>query len=249
MIFLESISKTYNPSTAMEVKALCGINLTISEGEFVMLIGANGSGKSTLVKMLSGSEFPSKGKVFINGKDVTVTPDYKRSKVISKIFQDPLQGTASELSVLHNFRLAYLRTQHKGLGIGINRAFRELVKHKISVLGMGLEDKLDQNMGTLSGGQRQALTLLMSTFDSTKFLLLDEPTAALDPLTADTVMLIADKIIKEKKLTSVCVTHNLDYAIKFGSRLILMRSGEIVKDVSNSEKQNLTKQEIYSWFD
>ena len=174
--------------------------------------------------------------------------EYKRSKWIARVFQNPLSGTAPDLSIIDNFRLAALRTQSRGLTIGVNADFKKKVKEKIAILGMGLENKTEQPIGTLSGGQRQALTLLMGVMDETKILLLDEPTAALDPRSADIIMKTADRLIEENKLTAILITHNLKYAHQYGSRLIQMSEGEIIKDFDNQQKQDLPLTDLFSWF-
>jgi len=224
MIKLQQVSKTFNRSEVNEVLALQDIDLQIPTGTFLVLLGANGSGKTTLLNVISGAVLPSKGQIFIKDQEVTDLPEYRRSKWVARVFQDPYSGTASELSILDNFRLAALRTQSKKLRIGINDAFRNKVSENIAELGLGLEDKLQQPMGTLSGGQRQALTLLMSVMDHTDILLLDEPTAALDPHSSEIVLTTAEKIIQKYNLTTILITHNLSESLRFGNRLIQMEN-------------------------
>ncbi|HTB30689.1 MAG TPA: ATP-binding cassette domain-containing protein [Bacteroidia bacterium] len=248
MIELQQISKIFNKGKVNEVVALNNISLTIKEEEFIVVLGANGSGKTTLLNIISGTEFSSQGKVIISETDVSRLPEYKRSKWIARVFQNPLSGTASDLSILDNFRLASIRTTKKKLTIGVNDAFRNRVRDRIAELGMGLENKLEQAMGTLSGGQRQALTLLMSVMDDSKILLLDEPTAALDPRSAAIILQTADKLIKRYKLTAVLITHNLKEAHQYGNRLIKMSEGEIQKDLSGNEKNVIQLQDLYAWF-
>ena len=248
MIQLKHLNKVFNRGKVNEVEALRDINLEISKGTFLVLVGSNGSGKSTLLNILAGSIPPGSGQILLNGKDLSTVPDYARSKWIARVFQDPLGGTAPELSILENFRLAALRTGPKRLVIGTDHSFRRLVAEKISALNMGLEDKLDQPMGTLSGGQRQALTLLMSVMDNTEILLLDEPTAALDPLAARTVMETANHIIQTHSLTAILVTHDMREAIAYGNRLIQMDRGLIKRDISGKEKENLEAESIFRWF-
>ena len=216
--------------------------------EFVVVIGANGSGKSTLMNIISGAEKPSSGTIFINEDDVTNLPEYKRSKWISRVFQNPLSGTAPHLSIIENFRLASLRTQSKLLSVGINDAFKKTVQDKIAGLGMGLENKINQNMGTLSGGQRQALTLLMSVMDDTEVLLLDEPTAALDPKIAATILQTAEKIIHQLNLTAIFITHNLKDAHQYGNRLIRLQEGMIMNDLNADEKSRISASDMLEWF-
>lgn len=248
MIQLNDISRIFNPDQVNEVMALKEVTLEIKRGEFVCLIGSNGSGKTTLLNVISGAVRPSKGKVYLHGEDATSLPEHKRSRWIARVFQNPLGGTAPDLSVLDNFRLAALRTSKKTLKIGINGAFKEKVRARIAELGLGLEDKVQQPMGTLSGGQRQALTLLMSTMDHTDILLLDEPTAALDPRSAEVVLQTAQRIIDEYGLTTVFITHNLQDALKYGNRLIQMKNGKIERDLDTTAKSQLQLQEVYQWF-
>jgi len=248
MIELNNISKTFNTGKTNQVNALININLKINQGEFVVIIGSNGSGKTTLLNVVAGTIIPNTGTINIAGNDVTKLADYNRSKWVARIFQNPLLGTAAELSIVDNFRLAALRTQNKVLSIGKTEKFRNEVKEKIASLGMGLENKIEQPIGTLSGGQRQALTLLMSVMDECKILLLDEPTAALDPRSAEHVMRTADDLVKQYKLTAILVTHNLKDAANYGSRIIQMGEGEIIKDVSGVEKSNLKQTDLFEWF-
>ncbi len=248
MITLRNINKIFNKGRANEVRALNDVNLEIKAGEFAVIVGSNGSGKSTLLNLIAGSLLPDEGKVLLNGQPVNSMADYRRSKWVARVFQNPLSGTAPDLSILDNFRLAAIRTQRKGLAVGINPQFRERVRSEVATLGMGLENKLDQPMGTLSGGQRQALTLLMSVTDKCDVLLLDEPTAALDPKSADVVMKTADKLIKVHSLTAVLITHNLKDAFCYGNRILQMAEGKIVRDISASEKLQLSKNQIFEWF-
>jgi putative ABC transport system ATP-binding protein len=248
MIELQNISKVFNRGKINEVIALNDVSLTIQKEEFVVLVGSNGSGKTTLLNVISGAEISSNGKVLISNKDVTRLAEYRRSKWIARVFQNPLSGTASDLSILDNFRLAAIRTTKKKLVIGVNETFKKQVRDKIATLGMGLENKLEQAMGTLSGGQRQALTLLMSVMDDTQILLLDEPTAALDPRSAALILKTADNLIKEYKLTVVLITHNLKDAHQYGNRLIQMSEGKVLRDLQNSEKNTLELPKMYEWF-
>jgi putative ABC transport system ATP-binding protein len=248
MIILQNIQKVFNHGEVNEVHALNDISLNIQQGEYVVLIGSNGSGKTTLLNIISGAESPTSGKVLINDKDVTKLPEYKRSKWIARVFQNPLSGTAPDLSILDNFRLAALRTQRKKPIIGVTAAFKKLVQERIATLGMGLENKVEQPMGTLSGGQRQALTLLMSVMDHTDILLLDEPTAALDPRSANIILETAANIVKQYKLTAVLITHNLKDAHQHGTRLIQMAEGKILRDLDNNAKSKLELTEMFGWF-
>ncbi len=248
MIQLSNLHKLYNKNKPNQVNAVDGVDLSIKSGEFVVIVGANGSGKTTLLNLVAGSVLPTSGAINIDGDDVTKLADYERSKWIARVFQNPLSGTASELSILDNFRLAAIRTQQKGLSIGINEDFKKKVKETIATLGMGLEDKIDQPMGTLSGGQRQALTLLMSVMDSCKVLLLDEPTAALDPRSAEIVMQTANKLANDFKLTTILITHNLKDAFNYGTRIIQMGEGTILKDIEKASQPNLKQSDLYDWF-
>ncbi len=248
MIHLSAVQQVYNKGRANQVDAVNGVDLQINDGEFVVIVGANGSGKSTLLNLIAGSIIPTSGTININGQDVTKLADYQRSKWIARVFQNPLSGTASELSILDNFRLAALRTQNKGLGIGVTNAFKQLVRERVAILGMGLEDKLQQSMGTLSGGQRQALTLLMSVMDSCKVLLLDEPTAALDPRSAEVVMRTAERLANDFNLTTILITHNLKDAFIYGNRIIQMAEGNIIKDIESAQKPQLKQNDLFDWF-
>jgi len=258
VIELKHIKKTFNRNTPSAVPALIDINLTIPDKSFVVVVGSNGSGKSTLLNVLAGTVRPDAGTILINGKDVTRQSDFERSKWVARIFQNPLMGTSLELTVLENFRLASLRTQSKRFIIGTGEKFKKLVREKISVLSLGLENKLDQPMGSLSGGQRQALTLLMAVMpgqientsaNATHILLMDEPTAALDPKTSMHIMELSDKIIKEFSLTVIFVTHHLKDALTYGNRILCMDGGKVVKDLGHSSKSKLTLPEVYDWFE
>ncbi len=248
MIKLEQINKKFHKGLPNESVAIREVSLEIEQGEYAIIVGANGSGKSTLLNLIAGNIFPDNGKIFIDNTDVTSYKDYQRSKFISRVFQNPLQGTAPDLSVLDNFRLAALRTQRKKLISGINKKFEQLVKEQISVLKLGLENKLHQMMGTLSGGQRQALTLVMGTMANCKLMLLDEPAAALDPRSAALVMEKANDIILMNNLTAILVTHNMKDALNYGNRLIQMKEGVVVKDLNNEQKKNILQEELFNWF-
>jgi putative ABC transport system ATP-binding protein len=248
MMILQDISKTFHRGQVNEVVALKPLSLEIHRGDFVVVVGANGSGKSTLLNVISGQLSSDSGKLLIEGTDVTRLQDFQRSRWIARVFQNPLSGTAPDLSIIENFRLAALRTQSKSFKIGNDGAFRNLVRERIASLGMGLENKVDQLMGTLSGGQRQALTLLMCVMDDLFILLLDEPTAALDPRSADIVIKTANQLIKDYRLTAVLITHNMKEACSVGNRILQMSDGQLVKDVSGDAKQALREQDIYEWF-
>lgn len=248
MIGINNIHKVFNRGKANQVNAVNGISLQINRGEFVVIVGTNGSGKTTMLNLLAGSIIPTSGTIAINGADVTRLPEHKRSRWVARVFQNPLSGTASDLSILDNFRLAAIRTKPKGLSIGIDDAFKKQVKEKIATLGMGLENKTGQPMGSLSGGQRQALTLLMSIMDTCDILLLDEPSAALDPRSADLVMRTADNLVKTFGLTAILVTHNLKDAYNYGNRIIQMGEGLILKDFDAVKKAKLQQNDLFAWF-
>ncbi len=249
MIQLNNINKTFNKELATENIAIKNVSVKIESKDFVVIVGSNGSGKSTLLNTIAGNVLIDSGQIIFNEKDnVTSLKDYQRTKWVSRIFQNPLIGTAPDLSILDNFRLAALRTQPKKVTIGINHQFIEKVKESLSSLSMGLENKIYQPVGSLSGGQRQAITLLMSVFDKSSILLLDEPTAALDPKSASIVMETANRLILSLQLTAILVTHNLKEATTFGNRIIQMHHGEIIKDLNNDKKSMLKGADIFQWF-
>lgn len=249
MIELKGIKKIFNKGTANENVLFDSFDLTIRKGEFALIIGSNGSGKSTILNLIAGTLKSDEGDVSIDGKSIGKLEDYKRSKWIARIFQDPLAGTAPELSIAENFRLASLRTKKKGLNIGTNQAFKNGLREQISQLGLGLENKVDQSMGSLSGGQRQALTLLMATLDETKLLILDEPVAALDPKTASVIMELANDLIRRKNLTAIMVTHSMKDVKEYGDRLIMLKTGKIDRDLSGQAKKTVSLTELYDWFE
>lgn len=248
MIQITNAFKSFNISSEAKTHALQNINLTIQEGEFVVLIGSNGSGKSTLLNSIAGSILLDSGTISINNIDVTNKVDFERSHLVARLFQNPLNGTATEMSIIENFRLAALRTEKKKLKIGINEQFRKDVQDKISILNMGLEDKLDLPIGVLSGGQRQALTLIMASMCDIKVLLMDEPVAALDPRSAEIVMQAANNLVHELKLTTILVTHRMRDVIDYGNRIIFMNEGKIEKDIDVKGKANLQLMDIVNWF-
>ncbi len=249
MIRLEHISKTFHKGKPTQVVALKDVTLTVNGGEFLVILGGNGSGKSTLLNCISGSVQPEAGRIWIHNRDVTNKKEHDRAAWVARVFQNPLSGTAPGLTVLENFRLASLRRETKKLQLGITNRFRQMVREKIAGLGMGLEDKVDQLMGTLSGGQRQALTLLMAVMADPDILLLDEPTAALDPRTARQIMNLADDFIRNQQLTAVLITHNLHEALRYGNRLVHLDGGRVIKDLSATEKVLLRHEELLNWFE
>jgi len=249
MLQLQHITKIFNRGKATEVAAVQDLTLQLRPATFSVLVGANGSGKSTLLNLIAGSIYPDNGSILLKGREVQRLPDHRRSRWIGRVFQNPLLGTAASLSVLDNFRMAALRGSTKWVRLGIGGAFRKQVAEKVSTLGMGLENKLTQPMGTLSGGQRQALTLLMTVMADVDLLLLDEPSAALDPRSARQVMEIANRLIVEDHLTALLVTHNINEALRYGNRLIQMENGEIIRDYDEDAKRTLDHTTVVSWFD
>jgi putative ABC transport system ATP-binding protein len=249
MIRLDSLYCSFPSGQGERVPALRGVDLLIPEAQFVTVIGTNGSGKSTLLNCIAGTVRPDSGRVHFDGTDVTVLSDYDRSRWVARIFQNPLSGTAPDLSILENFRLAALRTQAKGFRIGTGKAFREQVAASVEEIGLGLENKLDQPMGGLSGGQRQALTLVMAVMDRSSILLLDEPTAALDPRTAALVMGLADRLIRKHRLTALMVTHNLKDALQCGDRLLHVAEGRVAHDLTGEARAGMKAGELLDWFE
>ena len=249
MLHLQHITKAFNKGKATEIAAIQDVTLQFEAGSYTVLVGANGSGKSTLLNLIAGNFDADSGDIRLHGQEIQRLPDYKRSQWIARVFQNPLTGTAASLSILDNFRMAALRGSPKRMRLGIDESFRQSVGEKIAALGMGLEHKLTQPMGTLSGGQRQALTLLMTVMAPVKVLLLDEPSAALDPRSAREVMEIADRIVREYGLTALLVTHNIHEALRYGTRLIQMESGKVIRDHNQAAKATLNHTEVVSWFD
>lgn len=249
MISIEHLRKSFAAGTANTVTALDDVTLQIPRGEFVVLLGANGSGKSTLLNAVAGTVIADSGSIHLDGQDVTRLPEHRRSRWVSRIFQNPLSGTAPELTMLENFRLAALRTHRFGLRIGTGSTFRKKVQADVATLGLQLENKLDQKMGTFSGGQRQALSLLMAVADEAKVILLDEPTAALDPRTATLVMELADRLIRQHQLTAILITHQLKDAVRYGDRTLLMSAGKITRDLRQEDRKSLTINHLLDWFE
>ena len=248
MLEIKEIFKTFNAGTVNEKVALKGLNLTLKEGDFVTVIGGNGAGKSTMLNCVAGVHTVESGEIFIDGTNVTALPEYKRAAFIGRVFQDPMMGTAATMQIEENLALAARRGKERGLGAGITKAEREEYREQLKILDLGLEDRMTSKVGLLSGGQRQALTLLMATLRKPKLLLLDEHTAALDPKTAAKVLSITERIVKQNNLTTLMITHNMRDAIAYGNRLIMMYDGKIVVDVSGEEKKNLTVEQLLSLF-
>lgn len=248
MLKLENVWKIFDPGTINEKTALKGINLEIKDGEFVTVIGGNGAGKSTLLNAIAGTWSVSEGKIYIDDIDVTGMPDFKRASMIGRVFQDPMIGTASDMQLEENLALALRRGKKRGLRWGVTKEERAVFRKKLASLGLGLEDRMETTIGTLSGGQRQAVTLLMASMNAPKLLLLDEHTAALDPATASKVLEISETIVKDQKLTCLMITHNMTDAINIGDRLIMMNNGKIIVDISGAEKKKLNKTELLAKF-
>lgn len=240
MVEIKNITKVFNEGTVNEKVALNGVSLTLNDGDFVTVIGGNGAGKSTLLNAVAGTYIVDNGEINIDGVNVTKMPEYKRAKYIGRVFQDPMVGTAGEMGIDENMALAMNRGLRRGFSWAIKEADKDLYRKMLSRLNLGLEDRMTTKVGLLSGGQRQAITLLMATLQKPKVLLLDEHTAALDPKTAAKVLELSDQIIAENKLTALMVTHNMNDAITHGNRLIMMSDGKIILDISGEEKKNLT---------
>jgi len=249
MLQLRDLQKTFFEGTPNEVRALRGVSLQIEEGSFVTVIGTNGSGKSTLLNAVAGSFFVDGGTVGIAGKDVTRWPEHRRASMIGRVFQNPFSGTAPEMSIAENLALAARRGQRRGLGWALSRGFRDSLRDRIRGLGMGLEDRIDNAIGSLSGGQRQALTLLMASWLRPQLLLLDEHTAALDPKSAEQVIHLSEAIVQRDRLTTLMVTHSMQQACALGDRLIMMYRGRLLHDLCGAEKQRLRPEDLMARFD
>ena len=249
MLEIQNIHKTFNPGTINEKVALNGVNLNLNPGDFVTIIGGKGAGKSTTLNAIAGVWSVDEGKIIIDGVDITKLSEHKRALYLGRVFQDPMTGTAATMSIEENMAIAARRGERRGLGWGITKKERERYKEALKELDLGLEDRLSSKVGLLSGGQRQAITLLMASLKKPKLLLLDEHTAALDPKTAAKVLAISDKIIQEHQLTAMMVTHNMKDAIAHGNRLIMMHEGKIIYDVSGEEKKNLKVADLLAKFE
>ncbi|MDX2128505.1 MAG: ATP-binding cassette domain-containing protein [Chloroherpetonaceae bacterium] len=244
MITLENFSKSFGRGTANEVQALSEVNLTIGSGEFVTVIGANGSGKSTLLNAIAGSFFGDTGSILIDNNDVTRQPNFKRAKYIGRVFQNPYSGTAPSMTIAENLQLAALRDKPKTLRFGLSSKQKAYLKERVAELEMGLEDRLDTPIGLLSGGQRQALTLLMATLNEPSILLLDEHTAALDPKSTAQILYITNLVIKKYKLTTLMITHSMEQAATLGNRIIIMSFGKIAFDIPSEDKRDITEKDL-----
>lgn len=249
MLEIKNIYKTFNPGTVNEKAALKGLSLTLDEGDFVTVIGGNGAGKSTMLNAIAGVWPLDQGQIIIDGTDVTSLPEYKRAKFIGRVFQDPMTGTAATMQIDENLALAAKRGQKRGLKTNLSKSDTEEFKSLLAFLDLGLEERLTSKVGLLSGGQRQALTLLMATIQKPKVLLLDEHTAALDPKTAATVLMATEKIVNKNNLTTLMITHNMKDAITYGNRLVMMNDGKIILDIRGEEKKKLTVEALLHEFE
>ena len=249
MLKLTNITKTFAPGTVNQKTALCGIDLHLAPGDFVTVLGSNGAGKSTLFSAIAGSIRPDTGSVILDGQDVTALPDYKRSKYIGRLFQDPPKGTAPNMTIAENLALAYLRSsgRHSPFSM-VSAAERREFRDRLSQLGLGLEDRMDSPVGLLSGGQRQALTLLMATLVTPKLLLLDEHTAALDPATAEKVLELTKSIVAQNRITCLMITHDISSALQLGNRTIIMNAGKIVGELDGPERANMDEGQLLEVF-
>ena len=248
MLTLKNITKVYNEGTQDEKRALDDLSLEVANGDFITIIGSNGAGKSTLLNAIAGTVEPDDGQLIVDGQDVTKWPDFQMAKYISRVFQSPTMGTAGEMTIEENLCMAELRGKKRGLRWGVTKSRRKSYRETLKVLDLGLEDRLKQSVGLLSGGQRQSLTLLMTTLAMPKVLLLDEHTAALDPRTATKVMDLTDSMVQENRLTSLMVTHNMTQALKYGNRMVMLHQGKIQLDIQGEEKEKLTVAEIVAQF-
>ena len=248
MLKVENISKVFNKDTVNEKKAITGLNLHLNEGDFLTIIGSNGAGKSTLLNCIAGTYQIDDGSIVLDGNDITKLKQFERAKYIARVFQDPLLGTASDMEIQENLSLALHRGEKRNLRYGITNKEKELFKQNLSLLNLHLEDRLTSKVGLLSGGRRQGLTLLMATIKKPSLLLLDEHTAALDPITARNVLEITDKLVNENHITTIMVTHNMQDAIDYGNRLIMMNDGKIIFDISGEQKKKLKKEDLINKF-
>ena len=249
MLRIQHVSKTFNAGTITEKKALHDLSLDLAPGDFVTVIGRNGAGKSTLLNLIAGVYTADEGTIVLDGRDISALKEYERAAFFGRVFQDPMRGTAATMQIEENLALAYRRGKRRTLRWGISSAERRLYREKLAVLGLGLENRMSAKVGLLSGGQRQALTLLMATLQKPRLLLLDEHTAALDPKTAQKVLDLTEEIIQRDKLTAFMVTHNMKNAIRYGNRLIMMHEGRIIYDVSGEEKKNIQVADLLKKFE
>jgi len=248
MLKFENVSKTFNPGTVNQRVALDNVSVTLEKGEFLTLIGSNGAGKSTFMNAISGIFLCDAGSIFLDGQDITFLPEHKRARSIGRLFQDPMKGTAPNMTIAENLSLAYGRATRAPFRIGIGRELLDVFRQRLAELDLGLEDRLKTKMGLLSGGQRQAVTLLMATLCPPKLLMLDEHTAALDPATAEKVQKLTTEIISRDKITTIMITHNMKSALEMGSRTIMFDNGKIVLDVTGEERAGITDETLVGMF-
>ncbi|MEJ2717210.1 MAG: ATP-binding cassette domain-containing protein [Deltaproteobacteria bacterium] len=248
MVRVERVTKIFNPGEVNEVTALRDVSLTVSQRELLVIIGGNGSGKSTLLNLVAGTVFPTEGKIVISDKDLSKVPVYERASLIGRVFQDPLQGTSGGLTIEENFALAAARGEFRGLGPALGRKLREKIRDRLALLGLGLEDRMKTKVGLLSGGQRQAMTILMAVFKRPDVLLLDEHTAALDPRASRKIMDLTRSIVEEQQLTTLMITHNLTHAVDLGRRTIIMNQGRIVRELTSEYLAQMTDQDLLALF-
>lgn len=248
MLNIKSIEKKFNKGTLNETTLFNNFDLEINKGDFITIVGSNGAGKSTLLNIISGALDVDSGNIVLEGKDITTLKEHKRSKFIARVFQDPTKGTSPSMTILENLSLAENKGKRFGFSLGVNKKRIEDFKEQLSILNLGLEDKIHTKVGMLSGGQRQALSLLMATLKTPQVLLLDEHTAALDPKTSENIIELTDKIVKEKQITTIMITHNLNHAIVFGNRLLMMHRGEKILDIGETKKRVLTKNDLVEEF-
>lgn len=249
MLELKNVKKTFNRGTINEKKALTGLDLKLNPGDFVTVIGGNGAGKSTMLNTIAGVYPIDSGQIIIDGQNVTRQPEYKRAAYLGRVFQDPMMGTAADMEIEENLAMAYRRGKRRGLGWGVGKQEREQYREALKMLDLGLEDRMTAKVGLLSGGQRQALTLLMATLQEPKVLLLDEHTAALDPKTAAKVLALTEELVERSSLTTLMITHNMKDAIRLGNRLIMMNEGKIIYDVAGEEKKSLKVADLLAKFE
>ena len=248
MLEISNLTKTFNPGTITEKKAINGIDLKLEDGDFVTVIGGNGAGKSTLLNLIAGVHLCDTGRIVLDGNDLTYMSEYRRAKYLGRVFQDPMMGTAANMEIEENLAMAFRRGKRRSLDWGIKNSEREFYREKLALLDLGLESRMKSKVGLLSGGQRQALTLLMATLQKPDLLLLDEHTAALDPKTAAKVLELTQQFVEQDHLTTFMVTHNMRHAIQYGNRLILMMKGRIIYDVRGEEKKNLRVEQLLEKF-
>ncbi|MBO4809312.1 MAG: ATP-binding cassette domain-containing protein [Lachnospiraceae bacterium] len=248
MLELKHIYKNYNPGSVNEMCLFDDFNLTVPDGQFVAVVGSNGSGKTSMLNIICGSILADKGEVLVNGQNISNQKDFQRHKTIGRVYQDPSKGTCPSMNILENMSIADNKGKTFGLQMGVNKHRKDYYRELLQSLGLGLEDKLYTKVGSLSGGQRQAVALLMSTMTPLEFLILDEHTAALDPKTADIIMELTDKIVREKHVTTIMVTHNLRYAIEYGDRLLMMHEGSVILDKAGEDKSKMNADQIMHLF-